>query len=313
MNCCDIPYFDAHCDTLSRCEKRGRALRENDGHLDLNRLKVYRKAAQIFAIFRDGADAPPDGLFAECNRQQALFERELAANVDIAAHCRTAAEAIRANADGRVAAFLSCEGAELLDCDPANLDWAHEVGIKIANLTWNHANALAGAHKDEPERGLSDHGRAFVRRAQEMGIFLDVSHCSDAAFWDLMRVTRKPILATHSNARSVCIHTRNLTDDMFRAIAETGGVVGVNFYTAFVANKCAPDMDDILRHFEHFLSLGGAKHLALGADLDGCDALAGNLSGVQDMPRLWDALQAHGYDAAMLEDIFYNNLMRVLA
>ena len=313
MNCCDIPYFDAHCDTLSRCEKQGCALRENDGHLDLLRLKACRRAAQFFAIFQDGADAPPDGMFAECKRQQTLFARELAANVDIAAPCRTAADVERANADGKVAAILSCEGAELLDCDPVNLDWAQEVGIRIVNITWNHANALAGSHKDEPERGLSDLGRAFVERAQELDIFLDVSHCSDAAFWDLIKMTRKPVLATHSNARAVCAYTRNLTDDMFRAIVETGGVVGVNFYAPFVADTPAPTMDDILRHFDHFLALGGAKHLALGADLDGCDALAGNLSGMQDMPRLWDALRAHGYDTALLEDIFYNNLMRVLA
>ena len=313
MNCCDIPYFDAHCDTLSRCEKQGCALRENDGHLDLKRLEAYRRAAQLFAIFHDGADAPPGGMFAECRRQQALFARELAANDDIAASCRTAADVECANASGKVAAILSCEGAELLDCDPAKPNWAHEVGIKAVNITWNHANALAGSHKDEPERGLSDRGRAFAERAQELDIFLDVSHCSDAALWDLIKMTQKPVLATHSNARAVCNHTRNLTDDMFRAIAGTGGVVGVNFYTAFVSDTPAPTMDDILRHFDHFLALGGAKHLALGADLDGCDALAGGLSGVQDMPRLWDALRAHGYDDALLEDIFYNNLLRVLA
>ena len=313
MNCCDIPYFDAHCDTLSRCEERGCALRENDGHLDLLRLKAYRRAAQLFAIFHDGAKAPPDGMFAECRRQQALFVRELAANSDIAAPCRTAAEVERANAACKVAALLSCEGAELLDCDPANLDWAREAGVRAVNITWNHANALAGSHIDAPEHGLSDLGRSFVRRAQELDILIDVSHCSDAAFWDLMDMTEKPVLATHSDARAVCAHTRNLTDDMFRAVAETGGVVGVNFYVPFVASHGAAGMDDILRHFDHFLALGGAKHLALGADRDGCDALAGGMRGVEDMPMLWNALRAHGYDNALLEDIFYNNLLRVLA
>ena len=313
MKCCDIPYFDAHCDTVSRCEKRGCPMRGNDGQLDLLRLRAYRKAAQFFAIFHDSAKAPPDGMFAECQRQQALFARELAANTDIAAQCRNAAEVERANADGKVAALLSCEGAELLDCDPANLDWARAAGVRAVNLTWNHINGLAGSHRDAPERGLSDLGRAFVKRAQELDIFIDVSHCSDAAFWDLMDITQKPVLATHSNARAVCGHTRNLTDGMFRAITETGGVVGVNFYTAFVADEEAQTLDGVLRHFDHFLALGGAKHLALGADLDGCDALAGGLRGVQDMPRLWDALRMHGYDDALLEDIFYNNLLRVLA
>lgn len=309
-----IPYFDAHCDTIScGCEARGVALRENDGHLDLLRLKAYAKAAQFFAMYRDLAHAPADGMFAACKRQEAIFTRELEQNADIAARCRTGDDVRRANAAGKVAALLSCEGAELLDCDPDNLDWARDAGVRAVNLTWNHANFLAGSHCSEAERGLNDLGRAFVREAQRRDILIDVSHCSDPAFWDLMKITEKPVLATHSDARAICAHTRNLTDDMFRAVAETGGVVGLNFYVYFLSQDGEAGMDDVLRHFDHFLALGGEKHLALGADLDGCEKLAGGLRGVQDMPLLWEALRAHGYDEALLEDIFYNNLLRVIS
>ena len=309
-----IPYFDAHCDTISRCDALGCALRQNEGHLDLLRLRTFEKAAQFFAIYFDLAHAPAEGMFAVCKRQQGIFARELAQNADIAAPCRTAADVERVNAAGKVAALLSCEGAELLNCDPANLAWAQEAGIRIVNLTWNHANLISGTHCAEPERGLNDLGRAFVREAQRRGILIDVSHCSDAAFWDLIRCTEKPVIATHSNARALCPHTRNLTDDMFRAIVETGGVVGLNFYTHFVtAEGKDATMDGALRHLDHFLALGGEKHLALGADLDGCEALAGGMTGVQDMPLLWDALRKHGCDTALLEDLFYNNLLRIIA
>ena len=308
-----IPYFDAHCDTLSRCARTGEPLRRNGGQLDLLRLRAFGRAAQVFAIFCDGGKAPADGLFAECARQRTLFARELAKNADLAAPCRTAAEAERANATGRVAAFLSCEGGELLDCDPEKLDWAAEAGIRAVNLTWNRANALAGAHGDEPERGLSARGRAFVRAAQRRDILIDVSHCSDAAFWDLLRVTEKPIIATHSNARALCAHTRNLTDDMARAIAETGGVVGLNLYAPFVAADAAAPLDALLRHVEHFAALCGETHLCLGADLDGCDTLAGGFRGVQDMPLLWRALRGRGWETPALENLFFNNLLRVLA
>ena len=307
-----IPYFDGHCDTVSRCEKLGRPLRENDGHLDLTRLRAYAKAAQFFAIYHDLAQAPADGMFAECKRQQALFARELARSGDIAVQCRTAEDVRRANAEGKIAALLSCEGAELLNCDPDNLDWARDVGVKAINLTWNHANFIAGSHRNVSERGLNALGRAFVRRAQSYGILMDVSHCSDAAFWDLMEITEKPVIATHSNARAVCGHTRNLTDEMFRAVVDSGGVVGVNFWTGFVALSDAPTMDDILRHIDHFMELGGEKHVGLGADLDGCERLSGGMKGVQDLPLLWKALRRHGYDDALLEDIFYNNFLRVL-
>lgn len=306
-----IPYFDAHCDTISCCEKLGSSLRENGGHLDLKRLKAFDRAAQVFAIFHDLAQAPADGMFAECKRQQAVFARELAQNADIAAHCRTAEEARRANAEGKVAAFLSCEGAELLNCDPDQLDWASKNGVKAINLTWNHANALAGSHMSESERGLNDLGRAFVREAQRRNILIDVSHCSDAAFWDLMKITERPVVATHSDARAICGHTRNLTDDMFRAVVDTGGVVGVNFYVRFVASDSGATMDDVLRHFDRFLELGGAKHIGLGADLDGCEQLAGGMRGVEEMPLLYEALRRHGYDDALLEDIFFNNFLRV--
>ena len=307
-----IPYFDGHCDTVSRCERLGRPLRENDGHLDLTRLAAYDKAAQFFAIYRDLADAPADGMFAACGRQQALFARELARSGDIAVQCRTAEEVRRANAAGKIAAILSCEGAELLDCDPDNLDWARDVGVKAINLTWNHANLIAGSHASEPERGLSARGIAFVRRAQGLGILMDVSHCSDAAFWDLMAITEKPVIASHSNARAVCGHTRNLTDGMFRALIETGGVAGINFWAGFVAPADTPTMDDILRHIDHFMELGGEKHIGIGADLDGCERLSGDMEGVQDLPLLWEALSRHGYGDALLEDIFYNNFLRVL-
>lgn len=119
-----IPYFDAHCDTISCCAGDGRALRENAGHLDLARLNGFERAAQCFAMFHDLAYAPADGMFAEAKRQQAAFARELAANDDLAAQCRTAAEIEAANAAGKVAAVPSCEGSELLNCDPDNLDWA---------------------------------------------------------------------------------------------------------------------------------------------------------------------------------------------
>lgn len=309
----DIPYFDGHCDTVSRCEKLDRPLRENDGHLDLARLGAYAKAAQFFALYRNLTEAPADGMFAACRRQQALFARELARNSDIAVQCRTAEEVRRTNAAGKIAALLSCEGAELLNCDPEKLDWAREVGVKAINLTWNHANFIAGSHMSEPERGLNALGRAFVRRAQSHGILIDVSHCSDAAFWDLMEITEKPVIATHSNARAVCAHTRNLTDEMFRAIADTGGVVGLNLWAGFVAPADDPTMDDVLRHIDHFMELGGERNVGLGADLDGCERLAGGLRGAQDLPLLWEALRRHGYDERLLEDIFYNNFLRVLA
>ena len=306
----DIPYFDAHCDTVSACAHLGRSLRRNEGQLDLIRLRSFRKAAQFFAVFADSARLPEGGMYAECVRQKDFFFAQLAENRDIVLPCRTAAEIRAANDCGRVAAILSLEGGELLDCDPDRLETAAAWGVRCVNLTWNHRNALSGTHCDRPDRGLTEQGRAFVRQAQRLGILIDVSHLSDAGFRDLIRVTEAPVVATHSDARAVCPHSRNLTDDMFRAIADTGGAAGLNLYADFIGGT---EMDDILRHIEHFLDLGGEKCLCLGGDLDGCETLAGGFAGVQDLARLWDALADRGYDRPLMEDIFFNNLLRLLA
>ncbi len=309
----NIPLFDTHCDSITVCENEGRPLREYAaGHLDLVRLGQYTKSAQFFAMYQMLKDCPADGMFAKTQRIAARFKSEIEKNSDVVVQCRTADDIKKANAEGKIAAILACEGSELLNCDPKNLDWAHEVGIKSINLSWNHSNFLTGSHLNEPKRGLNDLGKEFVRRAQELGILMDVSHVSDPGFWDLMEITKKPVLASHSNSRAVCGNTRNITDDMFKAIMRTGGVVGLNFWVKFVGEDDEPTMDDIIRHVDHFMELGGEKHVGIGADLDGCARLAGGMKGVQDMPMLWEALSKHGYSDALLEDIFYNNFLAMM-
>ena len=225
-------------------------------------------------------------------------------------HCRTARDAEDAWRAGKAAAFLSVEGAEMLDCDIAKLDIAADWSVRALNLTWNFANELSGSNAERPEQGLSTRGREFLRAMEERGILPDVSHLSDAGTWDVLRWARGPVIASHSNARALCPHRRNLTDDMFRAIRDSGGVVGLNLYRPFVGP--AGTMEELVAHVEHFLELGGEKALCLGGDLDGCGTLAAGMQGVQDMPRLWQALAARGYPQTLLEDLFWNNLRRMV-
>ena len=304
-----IPYFDGHCDTVSACAHTGRALGENGGHLDLARLGRFQRAAQVFALFADGAKFPAGSLWAECQKQHDVFLAELGKNADLTARCVTGADVDRANAAGKVAALLSIEGGELLDCDPEKLETAASWGVKLVNITWNHVNALSGTNVEQPERGLTDRGRAFAREACRLGILPDVSHLSDAGFWDLAEMGLGPLVASHSNARALCGHSRNLTDDMFRAVRDSGGAAGFNLCTAFVGGACG--LDDGVRHIEHFLAMDGEKTVALGGDWDGC-GLSFGWRGVQDLPALWDALAARGYGRPLLEDIFFNNWRRVL-
>lgn len=326
-----IPYFDAHCDTIYRCEETGRGealemetdreaqeayyaacgcLRENGGHIDLVRGQAFARYSQFFALYWDAKNAPADGMLAQCQRLHDCFLREMEKNRDCITHCRIGAEVDEAVRQGKMAALLSIEGADLLDCKERNLELAHTWGVRLLNPVWNRANSLCGTNCEEPERGLSEKGKNFLRRMEALDIYPDMSHISDAGFWDTVKTAHGPVVASHSNARALCPHRRNLTDDQFRAIRGSGGVVGLNLYRDFEGPQGT--MEELVAHVEHFLDLGGEKTLCLGGDLDGCEALAAGMQGVQDVPKLYAALQARGYDQALLEDIFWNNLRRLL-
>lgn len=327
-----IPYFDAHCDTIYRCEENGRfgaalemeadpakqqayyaacgCLRENGGHIDLVRGRDFARYGQFFALYWDAKNAPADGMFAQCQRLHKRFLREMDESQDCITHCRTGAEVDEAVRRGKMAALLSIEGADLLDCEERNLETARSWGVRLLNPVWNRANRLCGTNCEEPDRGLSQKGKRFVRRMEEMDIYPDMSHISDAGFWDVIKTAQGPVVASHSNARALCPHPRNLTDDQFRAIRDSGGIVGLNLYRDFVGPQGT--MEELMSHVEHFLNLGGEKTLCLGGDLDGCEALAAGMQGIQDVPKLYEALQARGYSESLLEDVFWNNLRRIL-
>lgn len=305
-----IPYFDGHCDTIYRCYETGEHLDSNGGHIALDRLDGFSGYAQMFTMFWSAAKAPKEGMFAVLNRQHDIFLREVELNSGRIVHCRTAAEIGSAWEAGKAAAVLTIEGGDLIDCDPERLELVKDWGVKLLNPTWNCANALSGSHCEDPERGLTDLGRAFVREAQRLGIYMDVSHLSRPGFWNLIDMTEKPIVASHSNSSKIHPHSRGLDDDQFRLIAETGGVVGMNFYSDFVG--ASPKIDDLVRHIEHFLNLGGEKTVALGGDLDGCDETVAGIGGVQDVPNLWQALKDRGYPQNLLENIFFRNWLRLM-
>jgi membrane dipeptidase len=324
-----IPYCDARCDTLYRCLETGEnssleygenreeqkayfarceGMRQNGGHVDLQRGKNFSRFGQVFALFHDAAEAPADGMWAQCNRLHDFFLCEVAANSDLVRHCRNGEEIDVAVASGKCAALLSMEGADQIECDITKIETVASWGVRLMNPVWNRANVLSGTNLEESDRGLSDYGREFIRELYRHHIYADVSHLSNRGFWDLIEVAEGPVVASHSNSRALCPHRRNLTDEQFCAIRDSGGVVGLNFYLSFVGES---SMDALVDHVEHFLTLGGEKTLCLGGDLDGCEILAANMQGIQDVPRLYEALVSRGYDETLLYDLFWNNLRRL--
>ena len=305
-----IPYFDAHCDTISRITRMpGRHLDRHTNQWDLNRLSGAGPKAQFFAVFWNSA---LPGTRTAVEQQIAAFHRECARLPEKVSHCRGGTDARAAFEQGKLAAFLSVEGGELLDCSTERLQWAYEQGVRAVNLTWNHANALSGSNADDPKRGLSAQGKAFVQRMNELGMLVDVSHLSDAGFWDVAECTEKPFMASHSNSRSVFFHTRNLTDEQFVAIIQMNGIVGLNCYSAFLGDGDVT-MDSLRRHLDHFLELGGEKTVALGGDWDGCDKLPQGFEGCWSWLDFYQYLLRKNYPEALLQDLYFNNLMRTVS
>lgn len=312
--------FDGHCDTILQSYLDGRSFLKNGGHLDIERMAGNGHWAQFFAIFWPAEPVP----VSEMNRedlnkplwevfqaQHEIFVRELEIHADKLVLCRTAREAEKAWKQGKQAAFLSVEGAELLDCDLQKLERAYELGVRAVNLTWNYENALSGSNDQSPKKGLTAQGRAFVEKMQELGMLVDVSHLSDPGFWDVMETAKKPIFASHSNARAVCSHPRNLTDEQFTAIIEKHGVAGLNMCDQFLGPD--PDLDTVVAHIEHWLSLGGEKNISLGGDWDGITHPPRGVSGIQDLDKLVERLLARNYSEDLIEDLLCNNLMRVVS
>ena len=307
----NFPVFDLHCDTaLALLDKEGNIvnnLAQNDLHIDLNRAGELPGYAQCFACFTTT-------LFNQS--PQLTFERELEAivsqiemNNDKMCQAYSTDDILNNQKSGLMSAILTIEGPAGFDFNPEMLEQLHRVGFRITTLGWNEKNPLTGSHVTGG--GLTDLGRVYVKQAQALNMLIDVSHISDEGFWDIMQVSEKPIIASHSNSRMVCDVSRNLTDDMFLAICQSGGVTGINLYTDFLGPDA--NIDTVCQHILHFLELDpSGKHIALGGDLDGCETLPIGFHGVQDYAKLADHLLAHGLSSTMIQDIFWNNAVGVM-
>ena len=311
----NFPVFDLHCDTasalLSHNDHQQKSLRSNSLHIDLERAKKLNAYAQCFACFTTTLKELPQGVSVQdvFERQLEVITQEINRNQDLIRQAYTPEDIESNKENGLMSAVLSIEGPAGFHFDYGLLENLYQIGFRISTLGWNESNPLTGSHITG--EGLSEQGRAYVQEAQRLGMLVDVSHISDRAFWDIMDITHAPIIASHSNSRSICAVSRNLTDDMYLAICQTGGVVGLNAYANFLGEM--PTLDTMCDHICHFLELDpSGTHIALGGDLDGCDVLAEDFCDVQGYLKLAQKLQERGLDDKMIYNIYWNNAIGVM-
>ena len=340
-----VAVFDGHNDTVLRLELAARngagrdfAAGAEGLHIDLPRARAGGFAGGLFAMFtpsrimraeesfdpRDPANFAPVpqetalaftlALFARLRR----LSRELPDDLAICTHV----PAIRnAMGSGRVAIVPHVEGAECIDADLNALEVLHAAGLRSLGLVWSRPNAFGDGAPMEaqetvaPGAGLTDAGRALVRECERLGVMVDLSHLTEAGFRDVAKIATKPLIATHSNAHAICPSARNLTDRQLSAVAESGGVVGLNFHVGFLRPDCREEGDTpitvMLRHLDHLLGILGEGGVAIGSDYDGCrvsDAI-GDAAG---LPRLVTAMRQAGYGEKLTARICRENWLDAL-
>ncbi len=281
-----MKLFDLHCDTATELYRRNLPFENGQTHVNAATVEGHT-VTQCFAVFFNDKKELPEGM----DFFHAVVDRIFP----------------QLHRPG-LTPLLTVEGAGVLAKDPDWIGKIHRKGCRMAGLVWNGRNLLAtGAATDDKAR-LTPLGKKAVSELIARKIAVDVSHLSAAGTEEILEITTAPIVASHSNAKAVCHHFRNLSDEVAAEIFARGGLVGLNLYPEFLSRENA-GIDDILHHAEHFLSLGGDRGLALGCDLDGIDKLPEGITDFSSLPALYDRFcSAFGNPTA--DNIFYHNAQR---
>jgi len=300
---------DCHCDTLLEIYNGQRSLGQPnpEGHLDLPRLVQTGVNLQFFALFADLPYLTIDPLPRTLEMID-FFARQVP-SLDDLFWVKSAKDLNRIGAQ-RVGGLLSLEGGEAIT-STAILRVLFNLGVRALGLTWNYRNRLAeGAGEATAGGGLTKLGVDIVREANRLGMVVDVSHLAEKSFWNVLEHSAKPVLASHSNCRSLLDHPRNLSDEQLKALAQNGGVVAINFVPAFLGRPAG--VATVARHIEHAVDLAGIDHVALGSDFDGTEELPQGLENVTQLDNLAAELFSRGCSEADLRKIFGENVLRLL-
>ncbi|WP_392486890.1 dipeptidase [Haloimpatiens sp. FM7315] len=305
--------IDLHCDTIYKMveEEKNINFKQNKLQVDLNKLKKAQSMAQFFACFVD-LQRDKNPLERALDMIDKFYEKigENIGNIDIA---RNYDEIINNNNEGKISGVLTIEGGEALKGKISNLRNFYKLGVRLVTLTWNYQNEIGypGCVSEFKNKGLTEFGKELVCEMNRLGMIVDVSHLSDAGFYDVIKYSSKPIMASHSNSREIQNHSRNLTDDMIKALAENGGVMGLNFCNAFLSSKKIGSVGDMAKHIKHIVNVGGIDIMAVGTDFDGIN----NPPEIEDIGgiyKLYEELRKQGFSEEDIDKIFYKNALRVI-
>lgn len=300
-------YFDLHCDTISECWRRDLSLGTNLLQVGLDRADSFEAYAQCYAVWIPD-ELRGDEAFRRFQQVARRFYQETEQAKVQVQRCALSGDWEEACTAGKHGAILTVENASALGGSLEHIQALAELGVKLCTLTWNGENEIGRGVRAPGLTGITEFGRQAVKEMERNHIIVDLSHASPELFWDVMGIAARPVVATHSNAKALCAHPRNLSDEQFRAIRDSGGLVGLNLVRFFLRDDPAEaSWEDILRHAEHFLNLGGEDVLAFGADWDGSAPDDFPLPGIQEIPALYGRFLDSGFGKELTDKIFFRN------
>lgn len=325
-----MKVVDMHCDTISVILNENRAgknveLRSNDLNIDIEKMKKGDYLLQNFAMFVDLGEV--NNPLEECLSLIDCFYNELDKNKDTISVALTYDDIIKNKKNGKISALLTVEEGGVALSSLANLRILNKLGVRMITLTWNYINGISYpnvnlSNGNKPnikipniKDGLTEFGIDFVKEMERLNMIIDVSHLSDAGFYDVLKYTKKPFVASHSNARGVTNHNRNMSDDMILKLANRGGVIGINFAGDFLEEAEGGKLpkskiNNMVKHIRYIVDLAGIDCVGLGSDFDGIYQDL-ELDNASKMPELEKALRKDGFKERDIEKIFYKNVLRV--
>lgn len=306
--------FDGHCDTILEVMNHKRTLEKKSttGHLDIPRMQEGGVDVQFFAVFIEDI-YKPDRSLKRTLQLIDCFYREIEKNQNDILLVTNFNQIKEANKKGKIAAILSIEGGEALEGDLGVLRVLYRLGVRLLTLTWNQRNQIAdGIGESRTGSGLTEFGLKVIDEMNDLGMLIDVSHLSETGFWDVVKRSKAPIVASHSNCYALCPHLRNLKDEQIKALADKGGVIGITFVPNFLTQeKRKTTVEDVVKHIDHLVEKVGVDYVGLGSDFDGTGGLPLGLEGVDKVPNITKGLLDRGYKEKDIKKILGENFLRV--
>lgn len=346
---------DGHNDVIITSILRGRDIgqRLEEGHTDIPRLIEGGVGVQVFAVWSDDQKWKKDA-FKHANDQIDALEKVIRQNPERIVLAKNTSDIENIRKSGKIAALIGVEGGNMIESSIPNLEQLYQRGARYLTLTWNYnlpwatAAAVEDSKPLSKQRGLSKQGKDIIRRMNELGMMVDLSHGSKKLFYDVLKVTKKPILVSHSNAAALTPHYRNLDDKQLEALKENGGVIGVNFYAGFLDEgyesrlrdayvkyvgpldkkmstwrqydkltkeqkyQVTTPLSSLVDHIDYLVQKVGIDHVAIGSDYDGIEAAPQDLEDVSKLPNLTKALLERGYKEEEIAKIMGLNFLRIM-